>query len=418
MYVVKPKLVRRGVETTGVNGIVLLTLVVLFLYLVLFAVIRYRRSKGRSGEPVPSIIPPSIPRTPSEKGESDANVPSFDAPTNENESSIRDASHATMNIADVRSLMDERIGFGRHARGGLDGKVFHVTTLSNTGSGSLREALTMDEPLWIVFDVEGTIHLDDEEVRCKPFKTIDGRGKRILIQGHGIRTQTEHVIITDLEFRRTIDDGIKCRDGHDCWFHHLKMGDNRFPGMELPDGYSHIKDYADGIIDITHSASNVTVSWCYFYDHYKGFLVGESWFRDPPTTNVTYHHNWFEDINSRSPLLQGGTAETPNRFHSFNNVRKNVGGFGGAAIDVRPNHSMALVENDLFIDSGSIGSNWNQNDDRDTVGYAWKIRNCVRRGGRSISSDRHASDVFTPDYPYTLENANALDYLEHETGPR
>jgi hypothetical protein len=50
----------------------------------------------------------------------------------------------------AQALYDERVGFGRNASGGDPQNVYHVTTLSNDGAGSLRRALESSEDYWIV----------------------------------------------------------------------------------------------------------------------------------------------------------------------------------------------------------------------------------------------------------------------------
>ncbi|KAM1159378.1 hypothetical protein ACFX19_033125 [Malus domestica] len=59
----------------------------------------------------------------------------------------------------LRALASQAEGFGRLAVGRLNGAGYHVTTLADDGPGSLREGCRKKEPLWIVFEISGTIHL-------------------------------------------------------------------------------------------------------------------------------------------------------------------------------------------------------------------------------------------------------------------
>ena len=67
------------------------------------------------------------------------------------------------------------------------------------GPGSLCEACRKKEPLWIVFEIPGTIDLKSY-LSVLSNKTIDGRGKRIKLIGKGQRLkECEQLIICNLE---------------------------------------------------------------------------------------------------------------------------------------------------------------------------------------------------------------------------
>lgn len=60
------------------------------------------------------------------------------------------------------------VGFGAEARGGRGGDVFHVTTLADSGPGSLRQGIeSASGPRTIVFEVVGTIDL------AKPLRILE-----------------------------------------------------------------------------------------------------------------------------------------------------------------------------------------------------------------------------------------------------
>ncbi|KAK1227714.1 hypothetical protein PQX77_009265 [Marasmius sp. AFHP31] len=76
-------------------------------------------------------------------------------------------------------------GYGKYARGGRGGKVVKVTTLADSGAGSLREAVTgATGPRTIVFDIGGVIKLESRLTLNQNYITVAGQtapGKGIVL---------------------------------------------------------------------------------------------------------------------------------------------------------------------------------------------------------------------------------------------
>ncbi|KAL7095704.1 hypothetical protein ACP275_10G040800 [Erythranthe tilingii] len=207
----------------------------------------------------------------------------------------------------LRALAGQAEGFGRSAVGGLHGAVYCVTTLSDDGPGSLRDGCRKQEPLWIKFEISGTIKLSSY-LTISSHKTIDGRGQRIKITGKGLRLkECEHVIICNLE--------IEGGRGHDV------------DGIQIKPNSKHIwidrcslSDFGDGMIDITRESTDITISRCRFANHNKTILIGA----DASNTGdrcirVTIHHCFFDGTKQRHPRVRFG------KVHLYNNYTTNWG---------------------------------------------------------------------------------------------
>jgi len=65
-------------------------------------------------------------------------------------------------------------GFGTKTKGGIAGEVYKVTNLNDSGPGSLRDAVSVENRL-IVFEVGGVIDLNDNSIEVGSNTTIAGQ---------------------------------------------------------------------------------------------------------------------------------------------------------------------------------------------------------------------------------------------------
>lgn len=327
------------------------------------------------------------------------------------------------------TLLAERVGYGAQATGGDPTRVYRVTTLANSGAGSLRNALESNEPYWIVFDVEGRItHPTRVDVRSN--KTIDGRGRDITIEGTLHLEDTRNVIISDVALTNTLEgrcgqDGdviLVTGDGttnpatftsRDLWFHHL----------ELYDG-------GDGLLDL-RGASRVTISWVHMHTHKKAMLMWQN--RDGgavPGMRVTMHHNFLDRLTLRGPQFIYGWAHFFNNYH-FEWYEYGAGSLGGAQMvsehnvyEARPGNFCVPAcpdpnpcgDNDRVVSKRALVSDWAENG-------AGSVRstNDLLLDDAEVE-ERNPTQVFdaAAEYSYTLETADTAlaQRIRDGAGPR
>jgi hypothetical protein len=132
-------------------------------------------------------------------------------------------------------ILSQRDGFGKNATGGAAGPLVTVTSLADSGPGTLRAALVTGNK-WIRFASSGTIQLASY-LRVPSNVTIDGRNVTLTIKGSptisGLRMDgASNVILLNftldggyLNFEADAEgaDAINIRNGNDFWLHHLKI---------------------------------------------------------------------------------------------------------------------------------------------------------------------------------------------------
>lgn len=123
--------------------------------------------------------------------------------------------------------------------------------------------------------------------------------------------------------------------------HHIWIDRNTF-FSEGPDTFDD-KDYYDGLVDIKRNVEYVTVSWNIFRDSWKASLLGHNDNESLAANHITYHHNIYKNINSRTPLIRFATV------HTFNNHFVDI---HSSAINCRMG-AQVRVENNYFDNVGS-----------------------------------------------------------------
>lgn len=289
-----------------------------------------------------------------------------------------------------QSLLNELVGFGRTAYGGTGGAEVWVTNANDSGTGSLREAVTGDAPRWIRFN-PGFGHYNiylASRIDVGSWKTIDARGAvDVKIFNHGFDIRGQSVMVENVIFQQGADDGLKVLDGgRKVWVDHCS--------------FSNWSDEALSIITpVTGIFTDVTVSWCKFSSQSKAMLIGHAP-GDPngPNMRVTLHHNYFSAVDGRQPRIRRALV------HAYNNYLVNWGDYGMASVD----YGQLRTENNIF-EAESGGSTdavivyiSPEPYGYTNIGYDWKIN-----GATSV--ENQPSLVFWPPnyYTYSLDAANS-----------
>ncbi|GHV14980.1 hypothetical protein FACS1894169_05070 [Bacteroidia bacterium] len=96
-------------------------------------------------------------------------------------------------------------GGGAYSFGGRGGKVIVVTSLEDSGPGTLREACEQGGARIVVFNVAGIIRLKSPLIVRAPYITIAGQtapGDGICVAGESLWVNTHDVVVRHMRFRR------------------------------------------------------------------------------------------------------------------------------------------------------------------------------------------------------------------------
>ena len=228
-------------------------------------------------------------------------------------------------------------GYGANATGGST--VIHVTNLNDTGTGSLRTALSASGRR-VVFDVAGTVIIKSALVILSN-TTVDGTtapSPGITVTGYNTScSNSNNIIVRNIRFREdTTGPSGKCAfQGTVCYniiLDHCSIEWGRWDSMEF-----------------TNNSHDITVQYC---------IIGES--IDPQffgtlidaCDRVSFHHNLYIDNQERNPKFKCNGQYICNVVYNWGTGGGLIGGHSSAVW-------MGDIINNYFIAGpSSTAANW------------------------------------------------------------
>src|SRR6201995_5107390 len=156
-------------------------------------------------------------------------------------------------------------GGGAHSFGGHGGKVLVVTSLADSGPGTLRWACEQGGARIIVFNVAGIIHLNSPIIVRAPYVSIEGQsapGDGICVAGESFWVNTHDVVIRFMRFRRgetnvgRRDDAIGGNPVGNIMVDHVSAGWGLDENMSM---YRHEYNDSTGTVDQKLGTVNITI---------------------------------------------------------------------------------------------------------------------------------------------------------------
>ncbi|XP_042519277.1 putative pectate lyase 2 [Macadamia integrifolia] len=250
-----------------------------------------------------------------------------------------------------RALANCATGFGEGAIGGKYGKIYVVTTPAddpvNPKPGTLRYGAIQTAPLWIIFKRDMVIKLQNELI-MNSYKTIDGRGAKVEIAyGPCITVQgVSHVIIHGISIHDCVPGKSGMVRSSPTHVGHRQGSDGDaiavFASTNVWIDHCYLARCADGLIDIIHASTSITVSNNYFTQHDKVMLLGHNdGFTADKIMKITLAFNHFgPGCVQRMPRVRFGYAHVVNnRYDEW--LMYAVGGSANPTIFSQGNYYVA-----------------------------------------------------------------------------
>jgi pectate lyase len=304
--------------------------------------------------------------------------------------------------------------------GGAGGQTVRATTGTQIHAALCNRSSTSTP---IVIQVEGTINhgnttkvsgpgcdtaADVIELKRISNVTLVGVGNGAVFDQIGIHIrESSNIIIQNVTVRNVKKSGSPTSNGGDAigmennvrnvWVDHVTL----IASGGESQGY-------DGLFDLKNNTRYVTLSYSILRNSGRGGLIGSS-DSDTDSSFITFHHNLYENIDSRAPLLRGGTAHTYNNYFT----RINESGINSRV------GARVRVENNYFKDSKDVLGTFYTN----LTGY-WQVSGNIFDNvtWSSPSSNTNpagpnpqsTTSVSIP-YSYRLDNASCVPNIVQQT---
>lgn len=236
-------------------------------------------------------------------------------------------------------------GWGRFAKGAraslASAKVYHVTNLKDSGTGSLRDAISQPNRI-IVFDVAGVININSRLIFSKNLyvagQTAPGEG--VTVYGDGVSfSAADNIIVRYMRFRMghkgtSGKDAAGIANGQNMIFDHCSFSWGQDETFSInPDGKGSLPQ------NITISNSIMGQG---LMPHSAGGLIQSDY--------ITLYRNLYCDNSTRNNKVKGISQFVNNVVYNWSNAAYNMGGDSSG-------DSFCNIESNLFINGPSKGGN-------------------------------------------------------------
>ena len=294
----------------------------------------------------------------------------------------------------------EAQGWGRYATGGRTGSVYHVTNLNDSGTGSLRDAVSQPNRI-IVFDVSGVIRINSRMV-FKNNLYVAGQtapGEGITVYGDGVSfSGADNIIVRYMRFRMGAV-GTKDKDaggianGQNMIFDHCSFSWGQDENFSI--NWDN-KGTAPQNITLMNSIVGQGLM-----THSAGGLM--------QADNISLYRILLVDNSTRNFKVKGTNQYVNNLVYNWKNAAYNMGGDSEG-------QSYANIESNLFINGPAVGGNCLTGGNTNFHFYGTDNWQDSNRDGvynpEEFTGDGGGDRQATPyDYP-TLEKWAANDLVE------